>query len=138
MKGVLVDTSVWIDYFNGIKSGETDLLDDYLHDDFPVHLCPLILQEILQGFRDDADYSRAKESLLEFNMLALDPVDAAVGAADIYRKARKRGKTVRKSNDCLIAFFALHHNLPVLHKDMDFPLLADVCGLKIMSIPPGS
>ena len=73
VKGVLVDTSVWIDYFNGTRSRETDLLDHYIRTDYPVYICPLILQEILQGFREDKDYSIAKESLLEYGMLDADP-----------------------------------------------------------------
>ena len=93
----------------------------------------MILQEILQGFRDDKDYSIAKESLLEFNMLDIDSVDAAIGAADIYRKARKNGKTIRKSNDCLIAYYATYHNVPILQKDRDFPMLSDICEIKLVS-----
>ncbi len=132
MKGLLVDTSVWIDYFNGVESAQTDLLHSHIKSDFPIFLCPPVLQEILQGFRDDRDYSRAKTLLLEYPILTMDPVGAAIGAADIYRKARKKGKTVRKSTDCLIACHAVFHGVPILQKDRDFPLLADVCGLKVV------
>jgi hypothetical protein len=133
VKGVLVDTSVWIDYFNGIKSRETDLLDYYIRTDYPVCICPTILQEILQGFREDKDYSIVKESLLVFDMLDADPIDAAIGAADIYRKARKQSITIRKSNDCLIAYYATYHNVPILQKDRDFPMLSDICEIKLVS-----
>ena len=60
-------------------------------------------------------------------------MEAAIGAADIYRKARKRGITVRKSNDCLIAYYAARHNIPVLQKDRDFPLLSEMGEIKTVS-----
>ena len=74
MKAILVDTSVWIDFFNGIDSREERFLTSRLEAGDPVYLCPTILQEILQGFRSDADYETARESLLSFPFVSADPV----------------------------------------------------------------
>ncbi len=133
MKDILVDTSVWIDFFNGIPSREVDLLTEYIEIDYTVYICPVILQEVLQGFKSDSDYNITKGLLLAFPILEVDLVDSAIGAADIYRALRKKGKTIRKSNDCLIAYYAITHNLPVLQKDRDFPVMADHTNLEIVA-----
>ncbi len=134
MKPLLVDTSVWVDYFNGIISKETEYLYECIIKDYPVCVCPMIIQELLQGFKNDKDYHLAKESLLELIILVADPIEAAIGAANIYRKARKNGITIRKSNDCMIAYYAMLHKVPVLQKDRDFPQLAKITEIKIVNI----
>lgn len=120
IKRVLVDTSVWIDFFNGVKSLQSDILVEYIKLSYSIYLCPVILQEILQGFKSEKDYNKAKELLLEFPFIFSDPIEAAIGAADLYRNLRKKGVTIRKSNDCLIAYYAIRHNIPILFKDRDF------------------
>ena len=134
-KSVLVDTSVWIEFFNGVKSKESDLLSKYIKLSYPIFLCPVILQEILQGFRSDNDYEKCKELLLEFPFIHVNTIDMAIGAADIYRTLRKRGITIRKSNDCLIAFYALSHKIPILFKDRDFSMIhKHIPGVKIIKV----
>jgi hypothetical protein len=120
----LVDTSVWIGFFNGQDHPNVDFLDQLIRDDVPAFLCPLIVQEILQGIRMDADFKKVRDSLLAFPILEWDPVEAAIAAAELYRDLRKKGITVRKSNDCLIAAFARQADLPVLHIDRDFSKIA--------------
>jgi len=120
----LVDTSVWIGFFKGQSHSKVDFLAQLIRDDLPVFLCPLIIQEILQGIRSDADFTEVKESLLAFPILDWDPVEAAIAAAELYRQLRRQGITVRKSNDCLIAAFARHAGLPILHLDRDFSRMA--------------
>jgi hypothetical protein len=78
MKDILVDTSVWVDFFNGIPSREVDLLTENIEIDYTVYICPVILQEILQGFKGDSDYNITKGLLLAFPILEVDPVDSAV------------------------------------------------------------
>jgi predicted nucleic acid-binding protein len=134
MNGVLADTSVWIDFFNGIESREKNILKDFLVKDKPVFLVPVVMQEILQGFRDGADFNKAVEILCAFPFLEYDPHDMAVKAAGLYREVRKKGITIRKSNDCLIAAIAIEHRIPLLHKDNDFNLMAKLTKLKIYSI----
>jgi predicted nucleic acid-binding protein len=94
-----------------------------LIEDLPVFTCPVIIQEILQGIRDDKSFNEVKISFLALPVLIEDPVEAAVGAAQIYRQLRRKGITIRKSNDCLIAYYALKNSKKVIHRDRDFDLI---------------
>ena len=132
MSPILFDTSVWIDFLNGIRSKNTDLLDQYIKEDLPVMLCPTIIQEILQGIKSDQQHSEVKQSLLSFTVLNLDPVRAAVLAADLYRLLRKKGLTIRRSNDCLIAVYAIHFDVKVCHTDRDFDSIAKFSPMQII------
>ena len=120
---VLVDTSVWIDFFAGLNSKEVELLTRFLEDDTSVYICPVIIQEILQGIKNENTFQQIKESLLALPVLSVDQMEAAIGAAQIYRQLRKKGITIRKSNDCLIAFYALKNRVEVVHRDRDFDLI---------------
>jgi len=122
-KDLLFDTSVWIDFFNDIDSEQTVLLSNYLENDLPMYVCPVIIQEVLQGIGNEKDYKTIKESFLALIILNEDPLEAAIGAADIYRKLRKRGLTIRKSNDCLIAWYAIKNLLEIVHNDRDFDVI---------------
>jgi predicted nucleic acid-binding protein len=116
---ILVDTSVWIDFFNGTNTIETDILDQTLGRQ-EVAIGDLILLEILQGFRADKDYNTAKKylsSLQQYNMLS---TELALKASDHYRKLRKKGITIRKTADVIIATFCIENQLPLLFSDKDF------------------
>jgi hypothetical protein len=117
---LLVDTSVWIDFFRGVENTNVQILTEYLTEDDPVFICPIILQEILQGIRTEKQFNEIKEYLLCLNILNEDSIESALGAADLFRKLRKKGITIRKSNDCLIAWYAIKYSLNILHKDRDF------------------
>lgn len=117
---LLFDTSVWIDFLNRESTPEADLLEQYIETDTEVLLTPTILQEILQGIRDDEKYRQVKELLSYFTVLEIPPTQAAIGAADLYRSLRKKGVTIRKSNDCLIACYALEFSCTMVHTDSDF------------------
>jgi predicted nucleic acid-binding protein len=134
MKGILADTSVWIDLFNDAATKEADQLQKYIETDYPVYLCAVILQEILQGLNSDKDYKVVKDLLLSYPFLETKSVEFAVGAAELYRRLKKEGVTIRKSNDCLIAYHAIFYNLPVLHRDRDFSIIARHSSLKVVSI----
>lgn len=108
------------------------MLAGLLKSDAGIAICPPIMQEVLQGFRSDTDYSVARFHLEDLDKLEADPYRAADGAADIYRSLRKRGLTVRKSNDCLIAWYALQARIPVLHRDRDFDVMAKPLKLKVI------
>jgi predicted nucleic acid-binding protein len=129
---VLVDTSVWIEVFR--KKNPLDL--ESLVDFAEVVTCLPIVQEVLQGFRDERAYRVAREA-----MLALPTVDVPVdrelfeSAIALCRAARRRGLTVRSSVGCLIAASALRHDLRVLHHDRDFTLLAKIAPLRTSSMP---
>lgn len=133
MRGILVDTSVWIDFFNNAATKEADLLTKYIKEDSPVYICAVILQEILQGFNSDKDYTIVKDLLLSYPFLKTEPLEFAVGAAEFYRKLKKAGKTIRKSNDCLIAYHAIVYDIPILHRDRDFSVVAQHSNLKVVT-----
>jgi predicted nucleic acid-binding protein len=130
---ILVDSSVWVDYFNGVRSRETDFLDSTLGIE-PVAIGDLVLTEVLQGFRSDTDYQTAKSLLLGLTVFELLGLDLAVRAADNYRTLRRRGVTVRKTVDCIIATFCIERRLPLLYTDRDFEPFAKSLGL-ISALP---
>ncbi|MEZ5936177.1 MAG: PIN domain nuclease [Alphaproteobacteria bacterium] len=128
---ILVDSSVWIDYFNGTETRETDLLDGLLGVE-PLLIGDLILVEVLQGFRDDRDYRRAKTAL---DRLIFEPMlgrDIALESAQNYRKLRALGVTVRKTIDVIIATFCLRGRHRLLHSDRDFNLMRDHLNLHVV------
>jgi predicted nucleic acid-binding protein len=97
MEPVLVDTSVWIDWFRDDKTSlGVSILATLLERNITVYCTAVILQEVLQGVRYDQLYEQVKDTLLSIPMLRLDPVEAALGAADLYRNLRKNGVTIRK------------------------------------------
>ena len=116
---IFVDSSVWVDYFNGTQSAETDCLDSLLGKE-PVGLGDVVLLEVLQGFRSDQDYKIAKDLLTALTVFTLGGQEMAIKSADNFRLLRKKGITVRKTIDVLIATFCISKNLPLLHSDKDF------------------
>ena len=136
MEPILVDTSVWVDWFSQKNriTRQTDLLGVYLGQKVPVYITAVILQEVLQGVRKDVDYGKIKEILLNVSMLLLDPVEAAISAAELYRMLRKKGVTIRKPNDCLIAHYAIFYDIPLLHSDVDFDQIARHTPLQLVSV----
>lgn len=116
---ILVDTSVWINYFNGIPSWQTDLLDRHLSE-APVFMGDLILTEVLQGFRSDTDFHTAKKLLSGLRFCRIGGYDLAVQSARNYRFLRKSGVTVRKTIDVLIGTFCIMEGMILLHDDRDF------------------
>ena len=128
---IVVDTSVWIDYFNGDSTPETEILDRALGEE-AVAIGDLILLEILQGFRSDAGYKTAKKHLSELQQLEILGTNMAIKAADNYRKLRKKGITIRKTADVIIASFCIENRLPLLFSDRDF--IPFVKYLKLQSV----
>jgi len=116
---ILVDSSVWINYFNGIPTWQTDLLDNYLSN-IPVVIGDLILTEVLQGFRSNKDYETAKTFLGALPFCQIGGYDVAIQSAQNYRLLRKAGVTVRKTIDIIIATFCIMKGLTLLHDDRDF------------------
>lgn len=127
---IFVDSSVWIDYFNGVWSTETNYLDSLLGIE-PVGLGDLVLTEVLQGFKHDRDYYTARELLTSLTIFTLGGRDIAIKSADNFRLLRKNGVTVRKTIDVLIATFCIGTNLPLLHSDKDFEAFHQYLKLRI-------
>jgi predicted nucleic acid-binding protein len=123
----LVDTSVWIEVFRMQRPLDLERAVDF--DD--VVTCLPIVQEVLQGFREEAAYRRAREAMLSLPIVE-SPLDRAVftDAVALYRGARRAGRTVRSSVDCLIAACAIRHDLEVLHRDRDYGALAEISPLR--------
>ena len=116
---ILVDTSVWIDYFNGKRNRQTDKLDKFLSAE-EIIMGDIILSEILQGFRNDSDFNKAKEALDYLQCYSISNKTIAVKSAENFRSLRKKGSTVRKTTDMLIGTFCIENNIPLLHNDKDF------------------
>lgn len=128
---ILVDSSVWIDFFNGLETGQTDALN-YLLGQEPVLIGDLILTETLQGFRRDADYRKARALLDTLELRMLGGKAIALAAADNYRRLRRRGVTPRKTIDMFIATYCIAHSLKLLHADRDFDVLEKELGLTVV------
>jgi predicted nucleic acid-binding protein len=116
---ILVDTSVWIDYFNGHVNLHTNALDSALIDG-TVAIGDLIFLEILQGFRSDKDYRRAKTTLATLDQYEMFNRELALKCAENYRTLRKKGITIRRTTDVIIATFCIENELPLLFSDRDF------------------
>ena len=129
---ILVDSSVWIDYFNGLKTWQTNLLDNLLSD-VPIIVGDLILAEILQGFRSDDDYESAKSYLSDLPFRQMGGYQVAVQSAQNYRILRTKGVTVRKTIDVIIGTFCIMEGFPLLHDDRDFDPMVSHLSLKILS-----
>ena len=126
---VLVDTTVWIDFFAARNTPQVSMLEELISDGEDICVCGIVLTEVLQGIRNDARYRRTKA---HFDNLILLPMakSAFVRSAAIYRSLRKKGITVRKPVDCIIAAVALEHKVRLLHNDRDFLPIEKHFGLK--------
>jgi predicted nucleic acid-binding protein len=116
---LVVDSSVWVDYFNGVENPQTDFLDAVL-DNTPILIGDLILAEVLQGFRNDADFEQARRALVKFHQVQMVNPSLAVKSAQNFRLLRRKGVTVRKTIDSLIATWCIENHVPLLHNDSDF------------------
>ncbi len=130
---VLADTSVWIDYFNGVVNWQTDRLD-WLLGNQPVALGDLILIEGLQGFDRDTDFRRAQSFLTVLPFYELGGYQLCLQAANNYRTLRRKGISVRKTIDVIIATGCIERNLELLHNDRDFVPMEQILGLKVVKL----
>ena len=128
---IVVDSSVWVDFFNGIENEQTDLLDDLLSRE-RLLIGDIILTEVLQGFRRDAEFQRARELLEALEFQAMLGKEMALRCAENYRKLRKAGVTVRKTIDVMIATFCIEGSHELLHADRDFNAMEKHLGLKVV------
>ncbi|BAZ81765.1 PIN domain nuclease [Sphaerospermopsis kisseleviana CS-549] len=125
---IIVDSSVWVDYFNGIETPETNKLDQLLGVE-PIAISDLILTEVLQGFRSDNGYQTAKELLTSLHIFEMLGLDIAIKSADNYRFLRKQGITIRKTADVIIATFCIETQNSLLFSDKDFLPFVNHLGL---------
>jgi predicted nucleic acid-binding protein len=130
---VIVDTTVWIDYFRGVKNPQTLWLDAEAQRK-RLGLTDLILSEVLQGIRDDQEFLKVQTELLKFEVFTPGGIDLAVRAAENSRTLRKRGFTIRRIADCWIATFCLREGHELLHRDRDFDPFESQLGLSVVKV----
>ncbi|MCL2007569.1 MAG: PIN domain-containing protein [Treponema sp.] len=135
MKSILVDTTIWVDFFRyKEKSKQADILQELIEDDeIDICICPIIYQEVLQGIKEDNEFNEVKNILQNATMINTPIMIVAEHAIDLYRSLRKKGKTIRKPYDCLIASYAILEDIFLLHNDSDFSQMENNSKLKIYS-----
>jgi predicted nucleic acid-binding protein len=126
---ILVDSSVWIDYFRGNATAQADQLDSLLGTE-PLAIGDLILAEVLQGFDSERDFRQAHKLLISMAVVVLGGQDIAVQAAKNYRALRARGVAVRKTIDTIIATRCIESGYTLLHSDHDFEPFVKHLGLR--------
>ena len=131
---IVVDTSVWIDYVNGMNSEQTEILHHaLLHT--RIVTGDLIITEFLQGFRSAKDLAKGRQLMEELEYHDFVGKQMAVRATEHYRTLRKNGITVRKTIDVLIATFCIEHGYWLLHYDRDFDAMEKILGLQVLGLP---
>ncbi len=128
---IIVDTTVWIDYFNGSRTLQTDWLDVQLTRQ-RLGLTDLILCEVLQGVRDDRQWQQLRRDMLKFEVFETGGINLALAAAQNYRMLRRQGLIIRATIDGLIATFCLLNGYELLHNDRDFDAFESALGLKVV------
>lgn len=130
---ILVDTSVWINFFNGVESPEVSVLDHTLGARQLI-TGDLILIELLQGFRHTRDFNKARTLLESLEYRDMSNKNLAYQSAQNYRTLRQKGVTIRKTIDVMIATFCIENDLELLHSDRDFEPMKKHLGLRIFSL----
>lgn len=128
---ILVDSSVWIDYFNGVDNAPADKLDGLLSQE-PLAIGDLILTEVLQGFSDDRAFNEVRRTLTALTVIELGGQDVAIQAARNFRVLRRFGVTVRKTIDTIIATRCIENRHHLLHNDRDFEPFVKHLGLQVV------
>ena len=127
---IVVDTSVWIDYVNGVVTPQTNILDIELESS-RLATGDLIIVEFLQGFRDDRQFLKAKDLMDSLEYYDFAGREMAINAAQNFRRLRKKGITIRKTIDVLIATFCIEYGFELLHNDRDFDPMEEILGLRV-------
>jgi predicted nucleic acid-binding protein len=130
---ILIDSSIWIDWLSTRDTPGTQKLDALLDTPITLFICDRILQEVLQGVRDDPRAREINKQLDVFECLDTGGVELARTSAELFRGFRKKGVTVRGSIDVLIAALCIEHKLSLLHNDRDFDVIAKHSALRVVS-----
>lgn len=130
---IVVDTSVWIDVLNGRQAEHVARFEQLLTDGEPLALTEVIYTEILQGLRSEKEVDLVDGHLRAFPVLALQGIDDFRLAAELHRRARQKGVTVRRTLDCLIAAPCVRAGVPIFHNDQDFDRLAGCTELQVFA-----
>lgn len=127
---ILADTSVWIDFLEGKGTPQHMELHRLIEEDADICLTGIVIAEILQGIKDNVQRNEVMSYLLEFPIVEPKGISTYIHTAEIYRTCAVKGKTVRKTIDCLIAAIAIEHGLKLFHNDRDFDNISSCCPLK--------
>ncbi len=126
---VIVDTTVWIDFFSGRSPAPVAALEKLIKAGEDICICGIILTEVLQGIRKESEFRRTRGLFNSLIFLHME-YSTFLRSAEIYRLLRRRGMTVRKPMDCMIASVAIENDIPLLHNDKDFHPIEQYCGLR--------
>lgn len=128
---ILADTSAWVEYLRATGSRAHRRVRALIAERGPLTTTEIVVMELLAGARDDEGRDRLRRLLYRFDLLGIQGLADYEAAAELYRACRRRGATVRKLTDCVIAAVAIRHGARVLHQDADFELIARHCGLRL-------
>ena len=134
MVNYVVDSSVWVDFFNNKSSSQIEKVKSLIPTTAAkgyIYVLPVIMQEVLQGIQDDKLYQIVEENLFGFKLIDDNAYEFALKSAELFRMFRKKGLTIRKANDCLIAAICIENNFTIIHNDKDFDHIAKYTKLKI-------
>ncbi len=126
---VLVDTTVWIDFFAARSSDHVVALENLIINREDICICGIVLTEVLQGIRKISEFKKTRDLFNNLRFLPM-PYSVFLKAAEIYRGLRRKGIPIRKSVDCMIASVAIENDISLLHNDKDFEAIEEHCGLK--------
>jgi len=132
---VLVDTSVWVDFFNGHPSQQAQTLAHLIREEADLVTCGLIVSEVMQGLRQAKSLLKIERHFREMDWLSPKEPDTYIEAAHLFRQLRARGITIRSTIDCVIAKLAAHHDCLILAKDRDLTLIVESKLLALRSMP---
>jgi predicted nucleic acid-binding protein len=134
MNTILVDTTIWVDFFREKeRAKQADILQQLIEQENDICICPLIYQEVLQGVKDDKAFTEIKSILQNVTMIDTPIMTVVDHAINLYRSLRKKGITIRKPYDCLIASYAILEDIHLLHNDSDFKQMENNSKLKVYS-----
>ena len=132
---ILIDSSAFIEFLNRTGSPCDLVIDTLIRDDADCAIADVVLTELLQGVKNDREFRVVRDSLLNFPILSQKAIASYIHAAEIYRRCRQNGLTIRSTVDLLIAQIAMDHDAELLHNDRDFVFIASVAPLKLYRIP---
>ena len=132
---VLVDTSTWVDFFNGQPSAQADALARLIRQEADVLTCGVVAAEVLQGIRRSRNLTKIEQHFLDMEWLTPREPETYLEAADLYRQLRSQGLTIRSTIDCIIAKLAAENDALLLSKDRDMQLIVDSKLLELRSLP---
>ena len=128
---IAVDSSVWIDFYRGTSTAQVHRLSEHLEAGELTAITDVVYMELLRGVRTDSDVARMKLRLDQTTILQVRGLDDFEFAAELFRRARREGHTIRQASDCLIAAVCIREHVPLLHDDADFDRIADVSDLQL-------